>query len=257
MDDTVVEQTEVGRETAKVVDVAALKEKHKAMGKLPYINAFTLTENYSGKPIGQERVLTSTIVATPRLKDWSDEYHKDWEKGELSSVEAMSVDLSKDPDKFWKEGQPIKLTKVNGPKGPLYGVGDGSHRVAAVKLSDVLEVPAEVEDLTDKREFSTPDGVTRSWWEALIHRGVIKGSIEEKNSSYYLTLEETPELPWIVRTRRHAIEINKVYRQVYGEDALSEVKSVPQEILFDNGQAMVWENMAIHEMREKGPQKQI
>jgi len=256
MEDTMVEQTEVGRKTAETVDVAALKEKHKTMGELPYINAMALTENYSGESISQERVLTSTIVATPRLNDWSDEYHKDYAKGELSSVEAMAVDLSKDPEKFWQENKhSVKLTKVNGPKGPLYGVGDGSHRVAAAKLANALEVPAEVEDITDNREFSTPDEVTKSWWQALLYRGVIKGSLEEKKSWYYLKLEEIPELPWIVRTRRHFTEINKVYQQVYGEEALSGVKSIPQEILFSNGQAMVWEIKANHEMREKEQQK--
>jgi hypothetical protein len=253
MEDGVIEQTEVRPESPKKIDVAALKEKHQAMKELPYINATALTENYSGKPIGQEKVLTSTIVATPRLDNWGHEYHKDWGKGELSSVEAMAVDLSRDPENFWQESDPVELIKVNGPKGPLYGVEDGSHRVAAAKLSEVLEVPAEVADLTDRKEFSTPDEATKSWWEALIYRGAIKGRIEERDSSYHLILEETPELPWIVRKRRHFVEINKVYQQVYGEEALSEVESVPQEILFKNGQAMVWENTAIREREETRP----
>ena len=250
MEDGIVEQTEIRPEAPKAVDVAALKEKHQAMKELPYTKTSVLTENFSGKPAGQERVLVSTIVATPRLDNWGDEYHQDWTKGELSSVEAMAVDLSEDPEKFWQESDPVKLTKVNGPKGPLYSVEDGSHRVAAAKLADVLEVPAEVGDLTDRKEFSTPDEVTKSWWEALIHRGAIKGRIEKKNSSYQLLLEETPELPWIVRTPRHFVEINRVYQQVYGEEAFAEVESIPQEILFKNGPAMVWENRAIREMRE-------
>lgn len=256
--DTVVEQTEVEQKTDKKVDVTALKEKHQAMKELPYIKTFALTENYSGESTGQEQVLTSTIVATPGLKDWSDDgYHKDWAKDGLSSIEAMSVDLAKDPDKFWQEGSLVKLTKVNGPKGPLYGVEDGSHRVAAAKLADVLEIPAEVEDLTDRREFSTPDEVTKSWWEALIYRGVIKGKIEERDSWFYLKLEETPELSWVTRTREHFTEINEIYRQVYGEEALAEVESVPQGILFSKGRAMVWENRAIQEKRQKEAQNQI
>ena len=251
MQDSVVEQIEVGQEKAETIDVAALKKKHKAMKVLPYVNAIVLTENYSGEPIGPKKVLTSTIVATPRLENWSDEYHRDWVEGELSSVEAMSVDLSRDPDKFWGKSGPIGLTEINGPGGPLYSVDDGSHRVAAAKLADILGVPAEVEDMTNRKEFSTSDEVTKSWWEALIHRGVIKGSIEEKNFGYCLELEETPELPWITRTRAHFTQINRVYRQVYGEDALSGVKSVPQEILFDTGQAMVWENSALREKEKE------
>lgn len=258
MSDPIIEQAEVEQKTDRKINVTVLKERHQAMKKLPYINAFALTENYSGEPIGREEVLTSTIVATPRLEDWSDDgYHKDWAKGELSSIEAMSVDLANDPDKFWQESGPVKLTKVNGPKGSLYGVEDGSHRVAAAKLADVLEIPAEVGDLTDRKEFSTPDEVTKSWWEALIYRGVIKGRIEERDSWFYLKLEETPELSWITRTRKHFTEINKIYQQVYGEDAFAEVKSVPQEILFSNGQAMVWENRAIQEKRQKEAQNQI
>ena len=268
MDDGVVEQTEVRQETPKAVDVAALKEKHRAMKELPHLTTTVLTENFTGRPVGQERVLVSTIVATPKLDDWSHEYSGNWREGELSSVEAMAVALSEDPERFWQENQhPVKLTKVNGPKGPLYAVEDGSHRVAAAKLSEALEIPAEVEDLTDKKEFTaeeitgsegmvSSDEVTRSWWEALIYRGAIKGRIEKRESSYRLLLEETPELPWLVRTRRHFVEINNIYQQVYGEEAFTEVKSVPQEILFKNGQAMVWENKAIQEMRGKEQQRQ-
>jgi len=240
------------------INVKALKEKHRVMEKLPHTTTSSLTGNFSGKSIGQEKVPTERIIATPRLRNWADEYHKDWGKGELTSVENLSVQINKEGDEFWgktrtqQQQQPIKLTKISGPKGPIYAVEDGSHRVAAAKLAGVSEIPAEVEDLTNRREFSTSDEIDqKSWWEALIYRGAIKGKIEKRGPNYHLTLEETSELPWVLQGRDRFVNTNRVYQQVYGEEALTEVKSVPQEILHDRGKAEVWRNTAIREMREK------
>jgi murein DD-endopeptidase MepM/ murein hydrolase activator NlpD len=234
------------------INAKSLKEKHRAMESLPHISTTTLTGNFSGKPIGQEKVPIERIVATPKLENWADEYHKAWKKGELTSVENLSVRINKEGDKFWeKTQQPVKLTKISGPKGPIYAVEDGSHRVAAAKLAGVSEIPAEVEDLTDRREFMTSDEVEKSWWEALIYRGAIKGKIEKRGPNYHLALEETPELPWILQGRSRFVNANRVYQRVYGEEALAEVKSVPQEILYNRGKTEVWGNMAIREKREK------
>jgi len=84
-----VEISKAGNEQKATLTTDELKERHKAMGSLPFIQTRVLTGNFNGKPAGKEKVPTSTVVAAPNLKNWADEYHKDWAEGELTSVEAM------------------------------------------------------------------------------------------------------------------------------------------------------------------------
>lgn len=249
--DELAERTSSIAEKKTIVDIASLKEKHKGMEELPFLQTRELTGNFDGEPIGEEKVLTSAVVAAPNFESWAHEYHQDWAQGDLSSVEALAQALKKKGGKFWEEGKkhPVKLTKINGPKGPLYGVEDGSHRVAAAKLADTLEITAEVADLTERREFSTTKETTSLWWQALIGSGAIQGEINVRGNEKVLTLETTPELPWIIRPRPDFVKVNRVYREVYGNDSLVNTTSVPQEVLFDQGKAMIWENKVFQQVK--------
>jgi len=126
-------------------------------------------------------------------------------------------------------------------------VDSGSHRVAAAKLAEAMVIPAEVADLTDRKEFSTTEEATSLWWETLIKAGVIKGEINDRRSERVLILESTPNLPWIVRPPYHFVRVNRAYREVYGDEALAGFTLIPQKALFDQGEITIWENKALQE----------
>jgi hypothetical protein len=238
----------------KLPKIFEIKRKHREMAELPYLKTFDVTGNYDGEEPKQERVLTSQIIASPRLENWADEYHGDWAAEGLSSVEKMSQEIQKDPDEFWENNQhAVKLTKIDGPKGPIYAVEDGSHRVAAAKFAEALEIPAEVSDLTNRREYATTKETDVLWWQALIASGAIKGQINQSNHESTLTLDETPELPWIIRPRSDFIKVNRIYQEIYGDKAFDDTQTLPDSLkdkLLDSGQLMVWENTVLRDSNE-------
>ena len=238
----------------KLPDIFEIKRKHREMSDLPYLKTFEVTGNYNGENQIPERVLTTQVVAAPNLENWADEYHGDWATEGLSSVENMAQEIQKSPDEFWGNNQhPVKLTKIEGPKGPIYATEDGSHRVAAAKLAGALEIPAEVSNLTDRREYATTKETDVLWWQALIASGAIKGKITQRGQESTLMLGETPELPWITRPRNDFVKVNRIYREIYGDKAFEDTLTLPKRLkdtLFDSGQVMVWENTILRSTSE-------
>lgn len=242
------------RRDPEAPSIFEVKSKHKDLAELPYLRSFEVTGNYDGTDPNIERVLASQIIAAPNLVNWADEYHGDWATEGLSSVEKMAQEIKKDPDGFWENNQhPVKMTKVVGPSGPIYAVQDGSHRVAAAKLAGALEIPAEVSDLTNRKEYATTKEAEALWWQGLIESGAIRGQISQSGQESILTLDETPELPWIIRSRTDFVKVNKVYREIYGDRAFKGAQSLPDSIkdkLLDSSQLMVWENTILRNASE-------
>lgn len=248
----VTEQTK--SQDNEATDIFEVKRKHKELADYPYLKTHEVTGNYDGEDPYQESVLTSQIIASPSLDNWADEYHGDWAADGLSSVEVLSEEILKNQEDFWKNNQhEVKLTKIDGPKGPIYAVGDGSHRVAAAKLAEALEIPAEVSDLSKRKEYSTTKETDTLWWQALIESGAIKGEINRSDHEMVLVLNEAPELPWIIRSRTNFVKVNKVYREIYGSEAFNDTHNIPDSMkdkLFDNSKLMVWENTVLRNADE-------
>jgi hypothetical protein len=147
--------------------------------------------------IGQaliEDVNPQLIVRAPSFTDWSSHYHAPHtdearEKGESSVVEiakqiAQLVSRQRDRcaadasqggvevqeqldgavrdglEKFFQQGD-VKLTRYDGPRGPIYFVNDGSHRIAAAKLVGLNAVPVSVGGI-EQSDRSVP-----AWFDAL------------------------------------------------------------------------------------------
>lgn len=230
----------------------ALEKKHKQMKDLPFIKTGELVSGLLSEQLQPENVSPDVIVGTPNFKDWSDEYHKDWQGSGTSSVEEMSKLISEDSETFWENNQnPVKLVKVNGPKGAIYAVEDGSHRAAAAKLAEVDSIPAEVVDYSTATEFSTmkSDESRQIWWEALIESGAIDGEITQNGQSVTLKLNEPPPVHWMVSGSREFKKGNEVYKKVYGENALDDLQ-IPdslRESMNDAADLMIWGNRQLRE----------
>lgn len=121
---------------------------------------------------------TRLIVRAPSLADWSDSYHSardetTYQRGENAVIEiARKISsLSQDGEQndaalemariFSKDSFGVILKGYEGPRGPIYLVEDGSHRVAAAKLVGLDHVFARVGEQKDKQ------AAKKVWYEAL------------------------------------------------------------------------------------------
>lgn len=116
------------------------------------------------------------IVRAPSFQNWSSYYHpyhtkESEERNESCVVEiarkiarrttSLPEDGTNDEgilkslhDIFHKEDTNIvgvKLNRINGPRGPIYLVSDGSHRIAAAKLVGLKEIWASVGEIEPEK----------------------------------------------------------------------------------------------------------
>lgn len=119
-----------------------------------------------------EMVDPRLIVRAPSFKNWSSHYHpcrsKESEQiGEPSVIEIArkitqrkSKSMEKLDDIYQANSAGVKLKRINGPRGPIYLVSDGSHRVAAAKLVGLSQLRAMVGETKSDIE-------TDFWFEAI------------------------------------------------------------------------------------------
>lgn len=134
-------------------------------------------------------VPTERIVRTPSLGGWEKSYHQPHkpetsQRGENAVIEigrSMSTVINNclENDRvpaikkdatieralqelcFRNDHFPVFLKTIHGPRGPIYLVQDGSHRVAAAKLIGLEAIHARVGHLTDTEQAK------RVWYESL------------------------------------------------------------------------------------------
>ena len=137
-----------------------------------------------------QSVDTRLIIRAPSFKNWGDSYHTTRREGTLEREENAVIEIARqisshvneilDNPKltpknqqskideelehaniFSRDGFPVYLKEYEGPRGPVYVVQDGSHRVAAAKLVGLDRIQGHV--------GSSPDITTarKVWYEAL------------------------------------------------------------------------------------------
>lgn len=134
---------------------------------------------------------TRLIVRAPSLKGWGDSYHEVHRKetskqGENAVIEiarkissnvnnvlensditdeadrTLSIDAALDSAGVFRDDSfPVYLKGHEGPRGPVFLVQDGSHRVAAAKLAGLDHVRGRVGGLTDEKTAK------KVWFESL------------------------------------------------------------------------------------------
>ena len=122
-----------------------------------------------------ETVPTKAIVRAPSLRGWQNSYHtphyeETRARGENAVIEIarkMAKDAVQGADQqlqqnyFLRDGFPVLAEKIEGPRGPMYFIQDGSHRTAAAKLIGMESIDARVGGLQD------PKQAERLWYESL------------------------------------------------------------------------------------------
>lgn len=121
---------------------------------------------------------TRLIVRAPSLNNWSDSYHAAMNEATSQHGENAVVEIARKISSlchggeqndaalegariFRKDSLSITLKGYEGPRGPIYFVEDGSHRVAAAKLVNLDHVLARVGKQEDRQVAE------KTWYEAL------------------------------------------------------------------------------------------
>src|SRR3989344_5686192 len=164
-----------------------LKLQHKNLKTSPHISTDILKNNTNTRYSSKEEVQVSKIVGTPEWKDWSSGRGEKKNEQGLTEVEEDAVKIREQGENYWsQQKEPIKLIKIEGPKGPIYVVDGDPTQVAAAKLAEIDSVPAEVY-VIDPKSSTTTDNDTKEWRNALIASGVVKGGVKEEGTLHTLT----------------------------------------------------------------------
>ena len=229
-----------------------LKLQHKNLKTSPHISTDILKNNTNTRYSSKEEVQVSKIVGTPEWKDWSSGRGEKKNEQGLTEVEEDAVKIREQGENYWsQQKEPIKLIKIEGPKGPIYVVDGDPTQVAAAKLAEIDSVPAEVY-VIDPKSSTTTDNDTKEWRNALIASGVVKGGVKEEGTLHTLTLDEDLEVPWLIHTPENANKINDVYEMVYGEGSVPEVEGLPNEVLNNPNKANEWKSNVLDAAKQSG-----
>lgn len=233
----------------RTADRPSLEKLQDRLSELPFVGIQDTAPilEFKGKPEGVAVVPTEIIVGSVSgdFQSWSSKHEGQAKrvvdvaqsllKAEETSIE--SVFRIKNP----KEGE-IKLKKIEGPRGPLFFVVEGTDRVAGSKLAQIPEIPAQVENITEMSEIRTPDGQLATHWQRLIEGGFISGRVEQtedqKGTKTYELKINKQILPWIGLDQGASIKMTKIYLERYphGLDGIKSLKTgepIPKEAFID------------------------
>lgn len=221
---------------------AELADRQKNLALLPYFpgQKMQYVLDFEGKKLERlQAIQLHQIVGSVSLAfdDWSSEYDNRKRRA-VSVAKRLPSDSQVDEDYIFHPGEPtkqIKLKMITGPAGPMYWVVDGSHRVAGAKLAEVAVISAQVEDMSELKEVTTPDAKLAREWEARIKRGLIEGRVTQKKNGEF-KLEITKQvLPWMHIPTDDLVEFNRFYESIYPGSlaALRTLRgaSIPFEVL--------------------------
>ncbi len=233
----------------KILNRDELIQKHRELGKLPYLSHEVFWEllDSKGQDLGVNMVDTKDIVGSisPAFENWSTEY--DYRKGRAVDIAEQLINPTLESvDKVFHITQPkleqgIKLRQLSTPEGNLFFVIDGSHRVAGCKLAEVKRIPAFVEKIPEIKEISTNSNILKRDWEERIKRGLIVGNIEEvtnedEGKSFVLKIE-SQVLPWMFLPNHQIVKLNKFYFEHFPDvrslRSYVNGESIPKEALID------------------------
>jgi len=195
-------------------------------------------------------VETDKIVGRPFAKSfsddgWSHEYHS--RTGRIVQIATNLLQVLQDPDDmvesaidhvFHHQNKPyerIQLLVLEGPRGPIYLVEDGTHRVAAAKLLGLKRIPCSVRRIKYPLKQTTTDREMFEYWQRAINLGLIQGSsniVNMNGSTTRYEIQVTRELfPWIRVCQHEFLRINQIYEKVY-PDSLRNLP-IPRDALLD------------------------
>ncbi|MDF1497566.1 MAG: hypothetical protein P1P90_05950 [Patescibacteria group bacterium] len=236
-------------EELKHTDRAELESRKEDLKNLPYIESKNTHEVINWRdavPEGFKEVDTKDIIGSvsAAFTNWSTEYEK--RSGRIVDVaQSLIKGNNSAVDRvFHINNAPyerIKLLKLSGPKGDIFIVKDGTHRVAGAKLAEVKQIPAEIENITEATKSKTLDLLRKFEWEKAIRNGLIDGEVIEEmvngEKVYELKIKKQV-LPWADLSLDNFVKMNQAYEMAH-PGALDDVKSVssgsviPKSVLLD------------------------
>ena len=217
---------------------------YEKLKKLPIIDVKLIREVEDMNEGSFEWVDPNKIIGRPAIDGQTDgwAYEYDQRKGRAIEVSKELVAAREGDEAEFDhvfhvrdKGQRIKLSKVEGPSGPMYFVKDGTHRVAAAKLLGLAQIPCTVERTKyplQKKIYRFEEMVQ---CEQAIKQGLVKGTYEEfgEGKSRYALVTITEEsFGWArVSNRSDFFALNKIYKMLYPD--YEDRSPVPKEATYD------------------------
>ncbi len=225
----VSEQIRKDKESGVGFDETALEERRKNLVGKPIVDSHVFRETLAvlGEKSTFSWVETDKIIARPsgskHKGGWGHEYSE--RKGRVINIaQQLSGEKSEQGiENVFHSNKPnerIKLSMINGPKGPMYSVEDGTHRVAGSKLAELKEIPCEVKTVEYPFERKTHDKYEVDDLQKKINLGLVNGKIEESQNdegkTFYKVTVEKEILPWIRTTNENELtKISRLYEELY------------------------------------------
>lgn len=212
------------------------KEEVKELNSLPYVKTRYTQEliDLPGTDEGTHWVGVDSIIGSVSLafENWGSEY--DGRKGLVSAIaEKLRKPTKESLENVFHLDEPhkgmVKVKKVSTPKGDLFVVVDGSHRVAGSKLSGIPKIPAQVERVVEPSVVKSADQLRMVEWKSRINRGLIAGVVEhqknEKGETEFILHIKKQILPWLHLPGTSVRALNEVYFELY-PDAKQNLRTV-------------------------------
>lgn len=233
-------------------DGNTLEQKREELKELPYVHGNDLREIIDYRTTGESEfnfIETDKIIGSvsPAFEDWSTEY-----EGRKNRITTIAKELCEANEESTERTfhlkdpkRQVQLLKIPGPKPntEVYFVDDGTHRVAACKLIELSDIPAQVKNMEKVKKVQTIDRNLAYQWEERIERGLITGKInwpENEGNEIELEIDEQV-LPWMHLPQQKFIRFNRFYDSRYPEalDGLRTTKNqeIPKEVFLDD---IVW-----------------
>jgi len=226
------------------------EREEKALENLPFLSEKDVHDLlWYEKEDGEyfEFVPTESVIgsASPFFTSWASEYGTRAGRAKEVALNLKSGDRERIENifHFAKPSERIKLLKIEGPKGPVYFVKDGNHRVSGVKLAELRQMPAEVKGLREISEAYTEDEYQKDAWREMIKGGLIEGEIEEIKDekgkiSFKLKISKAL-MPWAILPGANFFKINKIYESLLpgsleGLKSLKDGKEIPAQVFKDS-----------------------
>lgn len=122
---------------------------------------------------------------------------------------------------------PMQVHRVEGPAGPVYEVGPGTHRAHAARIWDLPWVLAQVHVDRLAKPVSPRTPLMEALWEGLVRRGLISAA---RDGQFWYLQQAVAE--WMLAPPTMAVEWNAMYERVH-PGALQAATGLDAATLFD------------------------
>lgn len=151
------------------------------------------------------------VVATS-ARAWNDIDRTPPRSSVVDIAAALATsDLSQWVDEMSREVDPVVAFRVEGPAGPIYEVGTGTHRAHAARLFGLPCLLALVKPAGLPVAVRPADREVSAVWSGLLDRGILQADVSDDNWWYVGSVVGE----WMLAAPSVATRVNMAYERLY------------------------------------------